>query len=261
MKGELIRFNTSDNLGLEGFLCEPTSKAETVVIHVHGGMSNFYENRCVDAFASVFNNAGIAFFTFNNRGAEIIRYRWRSKTMSGLVMEKFEESVFDIDAAIEFVKACGYKKIVLQGHSLGANKVTYYVTTKKFDGRVVLLAPTDIVWNAEFRANSLLKMFKLPIMPFGNIGKTFAEGEVSDIFRYRNGHIIEELGKVKNSIIVVIGKQDECYENQDKQEYIDYIKSAFAGAKLVAEVIDGDHLFTGQELKVADIVKGWLING
>ena len=63
------------------------------------------------------------FFT-NNRGSHVME-AWQK---SGAALEIFEDCVLDIDAWIRYVLDLGYRRIVLQGHSLGTEKVVYYMS-------------------------------------------------------------------------------------------------------------------------------------
>ncbi len=59
--------------------------------------------------------------------------------------EEFKDCIFDIKAVVDFLSKKGYKKIVLQGHSLGCQKTTFYKYKTK-DKRIkslILLAPVD----------------------------------------------------------------------------------------------------------------------
>jgi alpha-beta hydrolase superfamily lysophospholipase len=149
MKGEIVRFSTEDGLKLQGVLLEPESKADTALIHVHGWVGNFYENKLIDFVARAVVNNGMAFLTFNNRGAGMItdfstNEKKKYKRVGGS-LEVFEDCVFDIHAAIDFLSERGYNKIILEGHSLGCQKSVYYMH-KNGDDRVrgmVLLAPVD----------------------------------------------------------------------------------------------------------------------
>lgn len=67
--------------------------------------------------------------------------------LGGSCFEIFEESAFDIQGAIDYLKTLGKTKFVLQGHSLGASKVVNYLVTKNNPEVIaaILLAPTDMV--------------------------------------------------------------------------------------------------------------------
>src|SRR4030042_6917217 len=151
LESKFIRITTADGLELHGLLFEPNEKTTNALIHIHGWVGNFYENKFIDYIAKEAVSKGYAFLTFNNRGTGIITdliKRKKSKVeyvKIGGSLEKFEDCIIDIKAVIDFVSKKGYKKIILQGHSLGCQKITFYQYKTK-DKRIkglILLAPVD----------------------------------------------------------------------------------------------------------------------
>ncbi|MCK4555446.1 MAG: DUF1749 domain-containing protein, partial [Candidatus Aenigmarchaeota archaeon] len=151
LKGELVRIETKDKLELQGILYEPETKTDKIIIHIHAWVGNFYENLFLDYIAKEAVSKGFAFLSYNNRGAGFVadfikkeKYK-RAYFRCGGSTAKFEDSVLDISAGIDFVSKRGYKNIVLEGHSLGCQKSAFY-QYKTQDIRVkglVLLAPVD----------------------------------------------------------------------------------------------------------------------
>ncbi|MFH1311785.1 MAG: DUF1749 domain-containing protein [Candidatus Eisenbacteria bacterium] len=150
---EFCRAMTSDGLELQGLLFRPESGTSTrSVIHVHGLAGNFYENRFIDNAAAAVAGNGVNFLTVNTRGRDYLSDFIHEKTdgttgykQIGGIHEIFEESALDIRAWVEFLVSRGTETIVLQGHSHGALKVTYY-NHKTRDSRVgglILLSPSD----------------------------------------------------------------------------------------------------------------------
>ncbi len=141
MNYPIVTVKTADNLTLYGlFLEAPNSK--TIFINTHGTASNFYEENFIEVFAKYFIKNEISLLSTNNRGAGV--YDAYQKT--GAAVEYFEDCVLDIDAWISFATEKGYTKIILSGHSLGTEKVVYYMGHGDFAhkvSRVVLLAPAD----------------------------------------------------------------------------------------------------------------------
>ena len=153
MKTSFQRITTKDGLELHGLLFEPDKKTSNALIYIHGWIGNFYENKFIDHIVKEVVLNGFAFLTFNNRGAGIINdfiKRKKSKVdymRIGGSLEEFTDCIFDIKAAIDFLSERGYKKIILQGYSLGCQKATFYkykTKDKRMKG-LVLLAPVDDV--------------------------------------------------------------------------------------------------------------------
>jgi alpha-beta hydrolase superfamily lysophospholipase len=156
MKTEFVRFNTGDGLILQGLLYAPDNQTDKAYLHIHGMAGNFYENRFLDSMAREITDAGYTFFSANNRGHDYIADipiagSDEKFKQIGNAYEKFEECIFDIKAGIDFLEKCGYKNIVLCGHSLGSVKVVYYVakTQDKRIEKLILMSPPDMVWIAE----------------------------------------------------------------------------------------------------------------
>lgn len=142
--GELrfIRFEAADGLRLNGMLADADS--DITVIHVHGRGGNFYENSFLRRMYDEYPRQGINLLAFNNRGhsSYVEAYMNGRVIYVGSAIEKFEDSLLDLDAACAFARTFS-SKIVLQGHSLGCEKVMYYGGNR--DGLIplILLSPSD----------------------------------------------------------------------------------------------------------------------
>src|SRR3989338_4108229 len=126
---DLVRFKTKDKVELAGFVVG-SKKAGRAILYVHGLGSNFYKSR-TEGLAQVFQSLGWKFFSFNNRGHD-----------GSADSEDFKKCVYDISAAINFIRRRGVREIVLMGHSTGCNKIVYALSRKKLPGirGVILLA-------------------------------------------------------------------------------------------------------------------------
>ena len=147
-------FYASDGLFLPSLLYEPKIKTDCALIYLHGNGSSsvFYKTDFMNNFAKKCTKNNMAFFTFNNRGANIIKSLKKKmnelneeKIMYGMVYELIEECVFDIDGAIDFLKEKNYKNFFIAGHSTGANKIVVYDFLKKYNEIIgyILLAGGD----------------------------------------------------------------------------------------------------------------------
>lgn len=130
MKLEKVYFNSIDNLNLIGLLHTPDKKKhiDTVIISVHGITSNCLKYK-EDVQANYITDMGIAYFTFNNRGHDIIntydKITDNEMHFYGSGAENIYDSYYDIKSAMLEMKSRGYKKIILEGHSMGCTKVVY----------------------------------------------------------------------------------------------------------------------------------------
>lgn len=141
MNYPIVQVQTTDGMWLHGLFIE-AKKPKAVFLNVHGTASNFYEEDFIEVMTEKFLDEGISMLSTNNRGTGVYD-AWDKK---GAASEIFEDCLIDIDAWIEFIIEKGYTKIILSGHSLGTEKVVYYMGFGKYKTKinaVVLLAPAD----------------------------------------------------------------------------------------------------------------------
>jgi len=167
---DFIRFKASDGVELRGWLTNKDS--EIAAIHIHGMSGNGYENYFLDDIREMFSRNNISFFAIDTRGSGIINSFWKDgeedkwgegTKHGGSCFEIFEESEFDIQGAINYLKTIGKTKFILLGHSLGASKVVNYLVENNSEVIAsVLLAPTDMVsWaNTDPKNSEYLKKAK-----------------------------------------------------------------------------------------------------
>lgn len=117
-------------------------KSEVAVLYSHGTAGDFYTHKFIEVVGEQLASQKISFLTANNRGHDVFadirkhngeQIDW---VQVGGAYEKFEDSLFDIAAWVEFLSKHGVKKIILQGHSLGPNKNIFY-QYKKQDPRII----------------------------------------------------------------------------------------------------------------------------
>jgi alpha-beta hydrolase superfamily lysophospholipase len=279
MNVDFVRFKATDDVELQGWLSN--CSGEIAAIHIHGMAGNGYQNKFLDNLREMYTKAGISFLTFDNRGAGIMNdFRlhdgWKQ---GGSCYEVFEESIEDIRGAIEFMKALGKTKFILQGHSLGGSKLVNYLVNDSSDDvlSAILLAPTDMTaWAASdpeheanlAKAERLLAagngselvgaqcwpLDKTPLSAQAYSSKSKA-GSPVDIYGEREGGSI--LSKLSTPTLIVYGSEDigithpfgsiEAYRAR-----LDKVKNQ--NTNLV--VIDGaPHSYRDHEQQLAEIVE------
>lgn len=130
MRIEKVYFKSIDNLNLIGLLHIPEKikKAKTVVISTHGITSNCLKYR-EDVQAKHLENIDVAYFTYNNRGHDIIstygKLTDNEMQFYGSAAENIYDSYYDIKSAIIEMKNKGFENIILEGHSMGCTKTVY----------------------------------------------------------------------------------------------------------------------------------------
>ncbi len=144
----LVTFDATDGVALAGLLYEPPRRTRRAAIFLHGtGGASIFDSKRTNRLAAEFIRSGLAWFPFNNRGAHLLRrLRTKKRTLGGgMAYERIRDCVFDIDGAVRFLRARGYRQIHLIGHSTGANKIAVYDHYKRRNPirRYVLLAGGD----------------------------------------------------------------------------------------------------------------------
>jgi len=289
MKTSFQRMITGDSIELVGLLYEPDQPTNKILVHVHGMAGNFYENKFLDAIAQTLTNNNIAFLTFNNRGCELMKDLTkivdgkRTIVRIGNAYERFEDSVIDIKAAIDFVSTKGFSLIHLSGHSLGAPKVAFY-SAETNDPRltsVIFLSPSDMVglvkMEKDFETNmSTARQFVTEgrsneILPTPALwdksplsAKTYISlgGEDSSvaIFNFHNPtDTLPLLAKITIPAYAIMGRKDDALVIS-VEETMDRIKKATQNSPKVETNIlgDADHGYNGFEQDLADALVSWM---
>ena len=139
---------TKDGLKLPMVHFESDNK-DICVICIHGMCGTIVDNYFATVWGNLLSEKNIGFIYEHNRGHSIendIVMKDGSFKRCGCMYEIFEDSIYDIDLAIETAKDLGYKRIILLGHSYGCNKVIYYYYKKhpEISGMILASAPDMI---------------------------------------------------------------------------------------------------------------------
>ena len=144
-----LKVPTQRGVLLDGVLFG-SGEADTVMIAITGIHGNFYSNPFYYNIGNTLNGGGIDFIYAQTNDAfgqiETMNIRTGESELIGSWNERFEYTDDDIDAYLTFAQEQGYKHIILAGHSLGANKVIYYLS-RHHDERVekfILLSPANL---------------------------------------------------------------------------------------------------------------------
>jgi pimeloyl-ACP methyl ester carboxylesterase len=290
MKTTFHRIYTSDGLELHGLLYEPDEQTNSVLVHVHGMGGNFYENKFLDSIAKELTDSGIAFCAFNNRGCEFIKETYKivagkepEIVRVGTAYEKFEDSLFDIDAFITFVQNQGYSDIHLSGHSLGCPKVAYYIAETQ-DMRVksmALLSPSDMLGLVRSKIEQFEKEIHEAedLVSLGNGDQLlsqwvwgeyplsantylslFADDAKDAIFNFHNpSDTLEVLNKIKVPTYAVMGRKDDALVIGIEETFSRLTKALTNSPKVETEILgEANHGYRGHESELAQALKGWL---
>ena len=134
------------------FRKEEVKTADTVMIAITGIHGNFYSNPFYYNIGDTLNAGDIDFIYAQTNDAfgkiETFNVKTGRKEIIGSWNERFSYTDEDIEAYLAFAKEEGYEHIILAGHSLGANKVIYYLS-RHHDLRVehfFLLSPANLTY-------------------------------------------------------------------------------------------------------------------
>ncbi|MBQ9263127.1 MAG: DUF1749 domain-containing protein [Clostridia bacterium] len=147
----MIKLNVPTKRGtvLNGVLFD-AKNAHTVVIVITGIHGNFYSNPFYYNFGDTLNADGIDFIYAQTNDAlgkiDTVNVNTGKPEIIGSFKEDFNDTDEDIEAYLDYAAQAGYRHIILAGHSLGANKVIYYLS-RHHDARVehfLLLSPANL---------------------------------------------------------------------------------------------------------------------
>lgn len=117
---------------------------DTTIIHVHGSFGNFYANPIIPVMARIYGSAGISFLSINVSAHDGLAEGDRNGVFEyvGGSRTEFTECLYDLEGAVAFARTFS-ERVVLQGHSLGCDRVLHYLLNSSTGCDLVLLSPCD----------------------------------------------------------------------------------------------------------------------
>lgn len=288
MKVDFVKVNTEDGIELHGIVSGEI-RGSIVILHTHGLAGNFYENRFISTMAKQYPSHNITFISFNNRGHDYIADVLKddagevSFIRKGGAHDRFEDCVKDIRAWVNFAMDNGAKKIFLQGHSVGAAKVTYYYIStndSNISGLILISPSDDVSWGMSElgeKYNDVINHAKRMIkdgngddlIPYKSFSypmdaETFLatfEGITPQSMFHSPSLVpdtVRNLGNIRLPIIITIGTVNEAYVGKP-EDYVSNLRKIFKETKLATEIIRGaGHSYIGYEKTLTDKITQWI---
>lgn len=276
----IVSVITADDIKLQGIIVETNPKNE-IVIFIHGTSDSFYGVNFIKNFFQELPKKDIAFLSTNNRGAFVLE----AYQKSGSGVEHFEDCILDIDTWIKFAVDKGYSTVTLVGHSLGTEKVVYYMNKGKFIDKVksvILLGPADSFGYHHRELKNQLSVLEKEAKHLVREGKgsqfltavwnshagvmpqnaesylnLFSDdSELSKALPLRKREKLEYYRNIKVPILAVIGDQYE-YTVIPIREALELLKEENPNAE-VFQFNNCDHDFTGKEVDLTNTVVKFL---
>ena len=261
---------------LDGVLFCQTKNPDTVLIAITGIHGNFFSNPFYYNFGETLNKGNIDFIyaqTCDALGREKkINKKTGKEEYIGSWNEDFKNTDEDVEAYINYAEKNNYKNIYLAGHSLGANKIIYYLS-RNHDKRVkkyILLSPANITHllnGVSDYEKKIIKEYKkngkdnefIPFELFGwieCITRTAYDWVFDNILN--NVHV--EINNIEHSGAMLIGTYDR-FTYGDPSGFLENINNHTKHPeknKLIF-VPNTGHTYQGKQQKVADMLLDLLI--
>ena len=279
MPVSLVSVQTRDGVVLDGVSAHPRGRRRTALIWVHGLGSAFSSGQpLIRALSAGLNAAGIGYLKLNTRGHGVVTRA--GKRLAGAAFEHFGESVHDIRATIALAAGCGYRRVILAGHSTGANKVLHYMARTR-DRRVaglILLGPVSDVAGERKRigrrelarrvaaAERIARRDLEALVPrawgFRSARRfisLYRPGEAEDVFPYyRPDAGWTALRRVRVPMAVILGSRDEYLDRRPEAVTAAFERNATRARSFSGIVVPrANHGFRGHERALVREIVRW----
>jgi pimeloyl-ACP methyl ester carboxylesterase len=271
---ELCTFKTSDNERLHGLLFTPfETPSDLALLFVHGVAMNFYLPPLV-TFGQELTERGRHSFVINTRGHDWICRGGNLTRFGGSAYEVLEDCLPDLDAALDYLKERGYRRIVLIGHSLGAIKsLIYQGTRRRADvvGIVSCSAPRQFYSERAARQPGFREVIEEAERKIaGGKGEellSVSVGAAPGIFTARTH--VNKYGKDDRNdcrpyarrigcpLLAIVGSEEPGFFHEYAQEL-----AALAGANSRYERVEGaNHFYNRRIGEIVALIDDWLNGG
>ena len=276
----LARIETRDGVWLDGAVAEPRRRRGLALVWVHGLGSVFSSGQpLMGELSRRLTRAGAGYFKFNTRGHGTAVSR--GSRLFGAAFERFGDCVADIRAVIACARSAGYPRVVLAGHSTGANKVLHYLARTR-DRRVaglMLLGPVSDVageakrlgWRELGRrvaiAERIARRDPRALIPrewgFWSARRylsLYRPGGAEDVFPYyRPRARWPALASIRTPVAVLVGERDEFLDRPADDLVEAFAAHATRARSFTGLIVPGaNHGFVGREAQLAARMLAWM---
>jgi pimeloyl-ACP methyl ester carboxylesterase len=267
----LCNFKTADSERLHGLLFTPIdAKSDLALLFVHGVAMNFYLPPLA-TLGQALAERDYHCFVINTRGHDWISRAGNLTKFGGATYETFEESLIDIDGALNYLAEQKYRRFILVGHSLGCVKSLLYEgerqrsdvigvvccsCPKQFYSARALEQPqfTELMSQAEqwVAKGDGDKFLWAPAS--GGEGLFTAKTYVNKYGRHENNDVRPHATRLGCPLLTIAGGAEQPYF----LEYAQALADA-AGANGACKIVPGaNHFYARHESEVVDIIGEWL---
>lgn len=283
-----LNVETKRGTVLNGVLFK-AEEADTVVIAITGIHGNFYSNPFYYNIADTLNEGGIDFIYAQTNDAfgqiQTFNTKTGSEELIGSWNEDFNNTDEDIEAYLDYAEKAGYKHIILAGHSLGANKVIYYLS-RHHDERIehfILLSPANLTymmsgvteWEKEIIRSQVERGNGRKMLPFYFMGWVSCVADTAYQWLFTNTlnnvHVemdgdFSQVSQITHTGALLIGTYDN-FTYGDPSGFLQNINNHMKTAKenQLIFIEKTGHTYQQKEQELADhilkLVKLWLNEG
>ena len=226
-----IKVPTKRGILLEGILYNETKNPSSILIAITGIHAKDEKNPFYDIIGFTLNKGNIDFICAHTSDAikktTQNNFLTGKKETFGSFNEDFNNSEDDIEAYNKYDEKLKYKHIYLAGHSIGVNKIIYYLS-KNHDRRIekyILMSPANIIKLIEKNTKNELNLIKeykeqnkdneiIPFLLFGWYQCTtksaydWVYNNILDNIHYDKDGDFSQINKITHSGAMIIGSFD-----------------------------------------------------
>jgi pimeloyl-ACP methyl ester carboxylesterase len=281
---ELVYVRSSDDIVNGGALFTSKESPKPVaIIWIHGWGTNFY-SPTYTTIGRALAARGYTTISGNTRMHDlgnVAGYRNGKRLRGGGYWGVASEEVRDLRAWVDFVEAQGFKNVVLVGHSAGWSAVRSYQLEKK-DPRVVGVVLASGAVRAETRLPDPDQLAEAKRLIAAGEGDALVRDAKRDFPSYVSAATLLDIANAQQNTKDFFGVQTETTNagvtsidcpllaffgtrgDVGNEEDLELLKSAIHRQRSrpirvdTAMIRDGDHMYTGEEAKVAQTIADWI---